>query len=64
MKTEPEDLACLYVLGQLDADQRASFEARLSSDFALVSLVKKIEAALDLRRGLLALRATPGKPTP
>jgi len=53
-----EDLACRYVLGRLDHHERAAFEARLSSDSSLVTLVRKIEAALDLRRSLLALHPT------
>lgn len=64
MNPQLEDLACPYVLGQLDADQRATFEAQLSSDSALASLVKKIEAAMDIRRGLLGLRNTSNEPAP
>jgi anti-sigma-K factor RskA len=53
-----EDLACRYVLGRLDAAERATFEARLLADATLVTFVRKIEAALDLRRSLLALHPT------
>jgi len=53
-----EDLASRYVLGHLDAAERAAFEARLLADAALAAFVRKIEAALDLRRSLLALHPT------
>jgi len=32
MNPEPEDLACLYVLGQLDADQRGLLGLRTTSN--------------------------------
>lgn len=48
-----EDLACRYLLGRLDPSDRAAFEARLSGDSTLAALVRKIEAALDIRRSLL-----------
>lgn len=54
MNDSPEDLACRYVLGRLDRAERAAFEARLLSDSALAHLVRLTEAALDLRRSLLA----------
>ena len=53
-----EEIACQYVLGRLNRDQRAAFEARLLADSALASFVLKIEAAFDLRRGLLTLHST------
>jgi anti-sigma-K factor RskA len=55
MNDSPEDLACRYVLGRLDRQERAAFEARLLSDSGLAHLVRLTEAALDLRRSLLAL---------
>ena len=58
MNEAPEDLACRYVLGRLSRQERAAFEARLSADSTLAVLVRKIEAALDLRRSLLALHPT------
>ena len=58
MNDNPEDLACHYVLGRLDHHERAAFEARLSADSSLARLVRKTEAALDLRRSLLALHPT------
>ena len=64
MNPQPEDLARLYVLGRLSAGERTAFEARLSSDSDLASLVRKIEAALDVRRSLLALRQPLTDPTP
>jgi len=63
MNPEPEDLAYLYVLDQLDADQRATFEAQLASNSALASLAQKVEAAVDIRRSLRGLRPTPNEPT-
>ena len=53
-----EETACRYVMGRLTRDERAAFEARLLADSGLASFVSKIEAALDLRRGLLALHPT------
>ena len=58
MNDSPEDLACRYVLGRLDRNERAAFEARLLSDSGLAHLVRLTEAALDLRRSLLALHPT------
>ena len=58
MNENAEDLACRYVLGRLDRHERAAFEARLAADSTLASLVRKTEAALDLRRSLLALHPT------
>lgn len=55
MNEAPEDLACRYVLGRLSRKERAAFEDRLSGDAALLGLVRKTEAALDLRRSLRAL---------
>ena len=58
MNDSPEDLACRYVLGRLDRNERAAFEARLLSDSGLAHLVRLTEAVLDLRRSLLALHPT------
>lgn len=64
MNLPPEDLARLYALGRLSTGERTAFEARLSSDPDLASLVRKLEAALDVRRSLLALRQPLTDPTP
>jgi anti-sigma-K factor RskA len=64
MNPQLEDLASLYVLGRLSAGERTAFEARLSSDSSLAALVRKIEAALDVRRSLLALRQPLPDPSP
>jgi anti-sigma-K factor RskA len=64
MKPSPEEIASRYVLDQLDQHERAIFEAQLSCDSALASLVTKIEAALDIRRSLLGLGRTLNKSTP
>jgi len=53
-----EEIACRYVLGRLSRDERADFEARLLADCTLAAFVRKIEAALDLRRSLRALYPT------
>lgn len=53
-----EETACRYVLGRLDREERAAFEARLLADCSLAAFVRKIEAALDLRRSLHALHPT------
>ena len=53
-----EETACCYILDRLDGDERAAFEARLLADGTLAAFVRKIEAALDLRRSLLVLHPT------
>ena len=53
-----EETACRYVLGRLNRDERAAFEGGSSSTPMLATFVHKIEAAFDLRRGLLALPPT------
>ena len=57
MNEHPEDFVCPYLLGRLDRQQRAAFEALLSSNSALARLVRQTEAALDVRRSLLALHS-------
>jgi anti-sigma-K factor RskA len=49
MNTQFEEHACLYVLDQLDAQDRAAFEARLSRDPQLAALVRDLEATLERR---------------
>ncbi|MEO6003109.1 MAG: anti-sigma factor [Opitutus sp.] len=46
MNSQLEELACSYVLDQLDPGDRAAFEARLLSEPELASLVRQFEAAL------------------
>ncbi len=57
MNEHPEDFVCPYLLGRLDRQQRAAFEALVSADSSLARLVRQTEAALDIRRSLLALHA-------
>jgi hypothetical protein len=49
MNTQLEELACLYVLDQLDARERAAFEARLANDTELAATLARIEASLARR---------------
>jgi anti-sigma-K factor RskA len=51
MNTQLEELACLYVLDQLDARERAAFEARLANDPELAATLARIEASLARRVG-------------
>ncbi len=53
MNDSPEDLACLYVLDQLDVGQRAAFEARRLREPGLAALVHDLESGLA--RGVRAL---------
>jgi anti-sigma-K factor RskA len=53
MKDSPEELAGLYVLDQLDRDERAAFEARLLRDPELAALTARLEAGLA--RGIRSL---------
>jgi len=55
MNSSLEDLACLYVLDQLDAHERAVFEARLLREPALAAHVRELEEGLA--RGVRALPA-------
>lgn len=57
MKESPEDLACLYVLDQLDPADRAAFEARLAREPELAALVRQLETGLA--RGVQALPPLP-----
>lgn len=47
MNAPIEELATLYVLDQLDAPDRAAFEARLVREPALATLVRELEAGLS-----------------
>ena len=49
MNNDSEELACLYVLDQLGARERAAFEARLAKDPDLSALVRELESALSRR---------------
>jgi hypothetical protein len=49
MKTPFDEAAGLYVLDQLDARERAEFEARLLHDSALAARVRELESALAER---------------
>lgn len=49
MNSPSEELACLYVLDQLDAGERAAFEARMAKDPELVRLTREYEAAFARR---------------
>jgi len=46
MTKQFEELACLYVLDQLDNDERTAFEARLIREPELAELVRDLEPAL------------------
>lgn len=59
MNNPLEELACLYVLDQLDARERAAFEARLARDPELVALTREFESALARR-----IRALPPQEPP
>ena len=49
MNPQLEEQACLYVLDQLDAGERAAFAARLPHDAELAALVHDLESALARR---------------
>jgi hypothetical protein len=49
MNPQLEELASLYVLDQLDAPERAAFEARLVQDAELAALVRGLESAVAQR---------------
>ena len=53
MNDSPEDLACLYVLDQLEPGERAAFETRLLPEPGLAALVRDLESGLA--RGVRAL---------
>jgi anti-sigma-K factor RskA len=59
MNTQLEELACLYVLDQLDARERAAFEARLALDPELAATLREIEASLDRSVRALAQHEPP-----
>jgi anti-sigma-K factor RskA len=46
MNKQLEETACLYVLDQLDSDERAAFETRLLREPGLAQLVRDLEPAL------------------
>ena len=51
---ELQDQAALYVLGKLNADETAAFEAAMIGDVALCSMVREMrEASVDLVRSAL-----------
>lgn len=49
MNPQLEELACLYVLDQLDPTERAEFETKLLADGELRSLVRKLESTIEAR---------------
>ncbi len=53
MTPQLEELACLYVLDQLDRSERAAFETRLAHDDDLAALVREFETTLAERIRLL-----------
>ncbi|MFA5263472.1 MAG: anti-sigma factor [Opitutaceae bacterium] len=59
MNPQLEELACFYVLDQLDVRERAAFEARLLNDPQLAALVRELESALARR-----IQALPQHPVP
>jgi anti-sigma-K factor RskA len=61
MNTNTEELACLYVLDQLDERERAAFEARLVEDPELGALVRELETALSRRVHALPQHAPPAR---
>jgi len=46
MNSQLEELACFYVLDQLDPRDRAAFEARLLREPELAALVHELEGTL------------------
>jgi anti-sigma-K factor RskA len=59
MNDHLEELASLYVLDQLDASERAAFEARLALDPELAALVHDLESTLARRIRALPQRQPP-----
>lgn len=49
MNPKTEELACLYLLDQLDPDERASFESRMLGDPRLAAFVGELESTLSSR---------------
>jgi anti-sigma-K factor RskA len=49
MNPQSEELACLYVLDQLDPRERSAFEERMLKDPALTELVRALESTLARR---------------
>ncbi len=47
MNTQLEELASLYVLDELNPEERSNFEQRLESDTKLLMLVRELEVALE-----------------
>jgi hypothetical protein len=47
MNPRTEELACLYLLDQLDTDERAAFEAQMQGDPQLAALVGELESTLS-----------------
>jgi anti-sigma-K factor RskA len=59
MKTQIEELACLYVLDQLDPAESAAFESRMAGEPAVAEAVREAEAALSRRIRALPRREPP-----
>jgi len=59
MNTHLEELACLYVLDQLDPAARAEFESNLLTDAELRSLVRKLESTIATRVSALPQHEPP-----
>lgn len=59
MNAPLEELACLYVLDQLDASERTAFETKLAEDAELAVLVRKLESTLAARIGSLPQHEPP-----
>jgi anti-sigma-K factor RskA len=49
MNPKTQELACLYLLDQLDAGERASFESRMLGDPQLAAFVGELESTLSRR---------------
>jgi anti-sigma-K factor RskA len=49
MNPRTEELACLYLLDQLDASERAAFESQMLADPQLAALVSELESTLSRR---------------
>ena len=60
MNTNTEELASLYVLDKLSADERRTFEERLESDTELTLLVRELESALEDQVRALPQHMAPG----
>ncbi len=61
MNPKLEELACLYVLDQLDPGERAAFESRLQHDPELVALVRDLESTVGAQVQALPQRVPPAR---